>query len=106
MDKAARAAQIARCVDHTGDLLTYGTLAPFAANISPEYGDANPLTRDAGKVHSVRVAFARACLGTEKPSSNEYFHDAEGNRYRITKELSHPLQPLAVFICTVSPPVS
>jgi hypothetical protein len=108
MDKAARAAQIARCVAHTqtGGLLTYQGGAPFPANIQDEPSEANPLTRDPGKVTVVRVSIARTCLNGARPTSGEYFVDEAGNKYRITKPLSHPLQPLAVFICTVSPPVT
>jgi hypothetical protein len=110
MDKAARAAQIARCVANTGDLITYQGSEPFAANIVPEPSEANPLTRDPGKVTVVRLSYARTALQevspAARPASGEYFTDAEGNRYRITKPLSHPLQPLAVFICTVSSPVT
>lgn len=108
MDRDARAAQIAGCVEHTGITgnLRFDDLDPFPANVKFLDPEATAFDPTLGNKNVVRVSFARALLEGKSPKPGESFTDASGNAYRIIKHASPPTAPLAIYHCVTSAPVT
>lgn len=106
MDKAARAAQLAGCIAHTGDAFTFtapgtATAVPFKANLQEE-----PLPGDADKnrlapqpARQVRITAARAVFGARPPAVGEEIVGDTGHRYRIAALPEPATHATISFVC-------
>jgi hypothetical protein len=110
MNKAARAAQIGRCIAHTGDAFSFtpadGVAVSFAANVidEPIPTDADGKRLGAQPPRLVRLTAARALFAARVPSAGEEFVGETGHRYRIAALPDAPSHATIVFLCSVSAP--
>lgn len=107
MDKAARSAQLARCVAHTGDAFTFaagGAAAPVTwyANSASQGaaggGKLNPLI----KPGQAQLVGPRAAFTGRLPAPGDDLTDAGGHLYTVVEAPPDPTNPLLTLICTVS----
>jgi hypothetical protein len=110
MDKAARAAQLAGCIAHTGDVFRFeiagiGSLE-WPANVQPE-ASPNPGKRNAViKSGRLQLTGARSVFAEfREPRVGEDLTDEAGNLYSIAEIPPDPTNPLLILICTVTAPV-
>lgn len=105
MDKAARAAQLAGCIAHTGDAFVFapGDIAQveWTANVSPASAPGTAPLNPLIPPHALRLVGARAAFAApaREPVEADTLTDPAGNSYRVhakDEDLTNPLLTLYV----------
>jgi hypothetical protein len=104
MDKTALAAQVAGCITHTGDSLFFQGIG-FTGNIGKEQPSGTELGPDTGKHAGVTITAARnqPAFALRLPRIGDYFIDADGAHYRVSKDLGIARSPLLSYACVTKP---
>ena len=102
-DRSAQAAQLARIIEHEGELLVFGDIT-FSATLEPYLPPTTDTDRNTGDDTSLLIKASRAIFGTTLPRQGSTFTDAADRLYRVQSVPSIPPQsPLIHFVCAVVP---
>lgn len=103
-DKTAHAAQLASCVSHTGDTLSFNG-AEFSANLGSIAPRGLPAVADIDPRAALYISAPRGCdaFASKAPSTGDYFK-TDKLQYRVLRDFS--VGPLAVFACAPGIPLA